>query len=366
MIHIERGWGGNLSDADLLSYYDWASHLIDDSRWWRDEEHPVDYIVRSSAVFSEDGEKATGAGVYDSVRVYGGSEFKDFKDAVVKVYESTESPQARAYRAQYGIDKEEMGLIIQKYAVSDRHSLYGQSNEGYVNSRLPGTPQLYEVVTGTSRNFIRRDELDFFIALDADHHDDAFRKAHHFRPDIYKVDEHLPVRITQIANAIEKLWGGDIQMEFVYDGPIINVVQVRELPQSAQPEVEIQFPSQPAVHTGAAVGFGDIDLQVLDNGADNSEKTGVVVFPSNEMFSMGNNSYHLPKEGAVIITRLGGYNGHIQTLCAERGLICIFPDINSYDEESLNYGQLTRLGRVRVVSNGIEGRLYRSHVTKSK
>lgn len=355
-----RAWrDGKLIDDVLQPYFDWASALRDNERWFSEDPYPADYIVRSSAVFSEDGETVTGAGIYHSERVHGGTTFEDFKGAVTRVYESTDSPQAQAYREQHGIIGEEMGLVIQRFVSPYRSGMHGQSTEGYINSRLPGVPQLMEIATETSRNFVNRAELDFFIALDADRNEDAFRTVHHFLPDQYKIDPDLPIRVAQLTYAVERIWDRNVQAEFVAEGHTIHFVQVRELPAKAVEEApEVKFPDETPIHSGASIGFGDMELPVLDEDADNTEKSGVVVFRGNYGWTMGQNEYHLPKEGAVIIYNSDGQNGHIQTLCAEKGLICLFPDRDEDRFAALRYYDLSQLKKVRIVSNGIEARVY--------
>lgn len=354
-----RAWrDGKLIDDQLQPHFDWVSAL-DDDKWYSEDPSPADYIVRSSAVFSEDGETVTGAGIYHSERVRGGASFEDFKGVVTRVYESADSPQAQAYRAEHGIDGEKMGLVIQRFVSPRTFSMHNQSTEGYINSRLPGVPDLMEIVTETSRNFVNRSELDFFIALDADRSSDAFRTVHHFRPDQYKVDPDLPIRVAQLTYAVERIWGKDVQVEFVADGRTINFVQVREtLAIGATQGSEIEFLDESPTHTGASIGVGDIELPVLDNNVDNSKKTGVVVFSGNYGWTMERNNYYLPKEGAVIIANIDGRNGHIQTLCAEKGLICVFPNVNEDDRFGMTYSQLAGFKRVRIISNGMEARVY--------
>lgn len=357
-VGLYRAWReGKLPDSELQPYFDWASSLKYEDRW-QDEPLNSDYIVRSSAVFSEDGENVTGAGIYKSVRVDGGSRFADFKDAVTSVYGSTESQQARAYRAEHGISEEEMGLVIQRYVTPYNSCYHRQSQEGYINSRLAGIPQLMEFVTGTSRNFINRKALDFYLALYPENDKESLRGIHHFPPDQFKVIPDQPVRVAQLASIIERIWEKDVQIEFVMDGLEVNFVQVRELPANALAQVpEVQFPEEPAIHYGSSIGVGDMVLPVLGD-EDNSEKEGAAIISTNEMFSMGDNSYRLPKEGAVIISNFGGRNGHIQTLCAEKGLVCIFPGLD-VDLPSLRYGEFLSLRKIRVVSNGLEGRVYK-------
>lgn len=358
-VDLYRLWkeGKPLDDA-LIPYFKWASELKVEDDHDSDDSIGSGYMVRSSAVFSEDGENVTGAGVYKSIRVYKGATYEEFIDAVTKVYESTNSPQAQAYRTQHGIDKEEMGLVVQKYVSPRASSMHEQSQQGYANSKLSGVPGLMEVVTKTSRNFVKRKELDFFLALDADMNEGAFRAAHHFPPDQFKVNADLPIRIAQLTSVVERIWGKDIQVEFVANFHKVNFVQVRELPPSVSQLPEVQFPDEQPIHTGASIGIGDMDLPVLEDYKNNNENIGVVVIQGNHMWTMGNNSYCLPKEGAVIIATNNGDFGHIQTLCAELGLVCVFPDVNEKDKPTLQYRELLRFGRIRIVSNGIEARLY--------
>lgn len=359
-VDLYKAWkDGKPIDRALRSYFKWTKELISDSDLPEDEDNPG-YIVRSSAVFSEDGENVTGAGVYDSVRVHGGGKFQDFKAAVEKVFASVDSEKAKSYRGQHGIDKEEMGLVIQKYVSSSRELILGRSPIGYINSRLTGVPELMELVTEQSRNFIKRKELDFFLGLNVRLSNNAFQSVHHFPPDQQKIVPDLPIRVGQLAYVIEKIWGRDVQVEFVADIGTINFVQVRELPvKSIVSGGEVKFPDEKPLHSGSSIGIGDMELSVLDNSENNSEETGAVIFRENDMFTVHHTPANLPKKGAVIIAHGFGGNGHIQTLCSEQGLICIFPD-DVYDEDkpTLGYRELDSLGKVRVVSNGIEARVY--------
>lgn len=361
-VDLYDAWkNGKDIDEELMQYYEWAHGLKGDKHWREDPDTPADYIVRSSAVFSEDGEHMTGAGIYESVRVPSDASFNEFKESVFSVYRSTESVTARAYRGQRGVEQEKMGLVIQKFKIPEKQlSFKEKSQVGYVNSRLFGVPDLIEITTTTSRNFIKRDELDALLALGYDLNKDTFASVHHFPPDHFVTTDRLLVKISQLALVVEKIWGKEIQMEFVVDLEKVSVVQVRMLPESSlKPSKEIQFPDGEEIHGGSAIGLGDMELEVLNDRDWNNHKRGVVVYPDNEQFSMRQNNDGLPREGAVIVARTGGRSGHIQTLCAEKGLVCIYPDVNDFSKPTLRYSQLADLRKVRVVSNGIEGRVYK-------
>ncbi len=364
-VDIYHSWkAGKPIDDELRTYYEWAKELKEEPDWRESdtELQSSDYIVRSSAVFSEDGATVTGAGIYDSVRVSSRKDFEGFIDAVMQVYESTDSPRAMSYRKQNGIEGEDMGLVIQRYVSPRSMGMFHRDQGGYANSRMAGVPGLMEVITQSSRNFINRKELDFFLALKAATNNRAFRGVHHFLPDQYKVQPSLPIEIAQVASIIERIWAKDIQLEFVVaDYGIINLVQVRELPETTQ-GIEVVFPDETPVHTGASIGVGDMDVPVLEEGYDNSKKTGVIVLRGNYGWSMKNNDHYLPKEGAVVIFGSDGENGHIQTLCAEKGLLCVFPDINDHGLDATTgsrFRDLSDLKRMRILSNGFEARVYK-------
>lgn len=359
-VDLYKAWKeGQEIDKDLKPYFDWATDLKEDRKWYTGDMERANYMVRSSAVYSEDGEELTGAGIYDSVFVRAGSSFEDFKQAVVKVFESTDSPQAQSYRKQHGIEHEEMGLVIQKYVSPHTSRLQGLN--GYVNSSLPGVPALMEIRSETSRNFIKRDELEFYLGLNPDSHEKAFKHAHHFQPDLYQADPHTLIRVAHMVGLVEKVWGRDIQVEYVVDGSNFNFVQIRDLPPKLFDDAPIiEFPDITHAHGGAAIGIGDIELRILDSYSDNSNNVGAVVYMSSYMWTYEGNPDYLPKEGAVILTGDGEANGHIQTLCAEKGLICIFPDPNEDESQPrLWIDDFHRLKKIRIVSNGIEGRVYK-------
>lgn len=360
-VDAYRSWEKHeLSDEQIAPYFEWANSLIDDDKSRPDKPVRSDYIIRSSAVYSEDGANSTGAGIYDSIRVPAGSSLNEFREAISHVYSSVQSPRAVEYREQLGIISEEMGLVIQKYISPPDFSIHKQSRVGYINSRIAGVPELMEVVTQTSRNFINKKELDFMLAMEFHIENSVFNPIHHYTPDIRKIDPSLPIKVAQLTSVIERIWGNNVQAEFVNSGREINFVQVRELPVNIINNAnEIRFPDETPVHTGSSIGVGDFELDVLSTHRNNSQNTGAVVIDCNDQWTVGNNTPRLPKKGAVIIAYEGGRNGHIQTLAAEKGLICIFPDSLDEVKPTLTYPELLDLERVRIVSNGLEGRIYK-------
>ncbi len=351
-VDIYNAWTNAESiEEQLKRYYEWVCTLRTHSAGNLDT--PASYIVRSSAVYSEDDEHITGAGIYQSVIVSPNSTYEEFERAVISVFESVNTAEAQSYRALNGIEHEQMGLIIQKYIEPDYTS---GSTSGYVNSKLVGVPQLMEIITMSSRNFVKRDELNFFLPHDT-HTISNYGDVHHFPPDTTKVSPELIVRAAKVTKLIEQIFGPSIQIEYVVTGLRVNVVQVRSLPINAEFQpVEVSFPDKPTIFSGSSFGIYDEVLSVLDNIQDNSDKTGVVIFEGNNMGSLIDPN-RLPKKGAVIIYDDNARNGHLQTLCAERGLVCIYQN-KSHHMNALLYSQLSQLPNIRVVSNGFEGRIY--------
>lgn len=326
-------------------------------------------IVRSSAVHSEDGERVTGAGIYDSVPIlYEELNFNKFKSAVIDVYKSTDSAKAVAYRREHGIKDEQMGLILQNYLLGD--------NEGYLNTQMPGVPGLTEISTRKSRNFVKHKELDFYLASFI--YAEGFKEAHHFPPDNYRVVPQTLLALAQRASILERVWGNNIQLEFVTiddafgRAKYINLVQIRDIPAFQKTESKkIVFPKTKPLHMDASIGIGDMKLNILSTHENNSDKTGVVVLAENEKWSIFGDERVLPEKGAVVIQSSWGANGHIQTLCAEKGIVCIFPgDLSGSDYQGekpriRHYKKFIDEKQVRVVSNGLEARVYRTKKTNN-
>ncbi|MCL4416805.1 MAG: hypothetical protein M1365_08935 [Actinobacteria bacterium] len=291
---------GSLSDDELRYYFDWSKGLVeyDDNL---EAERCSDIMVRSSAVFSEDGDKVTGAGIYDSTELSGYSTFEEFKEAVVGVYQSTEASKAQAYRRQNGIlQEEQMGIIIQRYISSDYH-YSGWDSKGCLNSTLAGVPELMEVTTGTSRNLLNRQQLNFFLGSYPDRSKYFMDDVYHFPPDIYKVRAEMPMAVGQLALILERIWGSRLQIEFIEKGLEMNLLQVRKLPEDTFAGKEtVTFPNEKPIFSGASIGIGDETLDILEGGYD-SYKPGAVLLSSNEFWTIYGDDDSLPREGAVII-----------------------------------------------------------------
>ncbi|MBW2982079.1 PEP/pyruvate-binding domain-containing protein, partial [Candidatus Woesearchaeota archaeon] len=96
--------------------------------------------VRSSAVVSEDSDRFSGAGIYDTFFL---SEEelneKTLQEAVLKVYDSVNSPRAVKYRQEAGLKDERMAVVVQE--INHEFSAY----HGVMQSRLQDVSHIIPV-----------------------------------------------------------------------------------------------------------------------------------------------------------------------------------------------------------------------------
>lgn len=222
-------------------------------------------IVRSAAVNTEDWEH-TWAGVYDSVEVRFYSKFDKFVDAVIKVYESTNSEHAKSYRDAIWFDgKESMSLIVQlkKTWIRNGCNVHNSSGDPYgaghadfgynwdknlVKLSINGCSILFD--KNKTKELIESwsifDNLDCCMS-----HSDIKRSENsiflsNFVSKSFDRYAHEPDVIIRVAMALviieenisEKFGGNDLQFEFGFDWgyfngtvcPSLYMYQVRQLP----------------------------------------------------------------------------------------------------------------------------------------
>lgn len=333
--------------------------------------------LRSSAVYSEDGDQHTGAGIYASVAV-DPTDPGVFHEAFETIYNSMDTESARAYQAAIGVEQEEMGIVIQAYA---EDTGFGHTSYGHINSS-GANPNIVEVHSSQGvLLFDKAKVLEHFMirsGLRVEENDLL-----HSTPDHSK---ELRFVVTQAMSAVhatllaEQVFGKPMQVEFADRG---RVVQVRPMPaNSLKDHKTIEFPDDATeLVRSKAIGVGDLVLEELDHHHDNSDKVGFVTFMSEYGFTddfrnASRGVEALPKEGAVIILNHSS-SGHIQTLCQERGLMCFYVGSKSETMEELEsymdelYSQKGYFDpafdesadeptpiKLRLVSDGYEGRIY--------
>ncbi|OGG73923.1 hypothetical protein A3A40_01605 [Candidatus Kaiserbacteria bacterium RIFCSPLOWO2_01_FULL_54_20] len=352
---------------------DFAVAVEDAFTWVRGRK----VIIRSSAVYSEDAENLTGAGIYKSIILDADASKDQFIEKIREVYASVDSAEAFKYRADHGIPEEKMGLVVQEFLDCE------PDGKGYVNSVVKNIPELMEIAyEDGARPLIVREKAQHLIV------DPKSRQSiMHYEIDSYRKNVPVVERLARVAIAIDGYYGQPIQMEFLERDEDhymrMYLVQARFLPRNFAEKKEFEFPNEKPVFEGRAVGAFDVTLPILSVMEDNSEKDGVVIFDSSYSFRIGGSmrllrtnpiSAALPKSGAVIV--LGppkeGF-GHIETICAESGIALIFSKEPAKDllvEETpsdkiraqraveAHLDKMTGYEKFRLVSNGLDGRVY--------
>ncbi len=363
-VMIFNKWkvGGQISE-DLKPYFDWVS------------ERSV--MVRSSAVYSEDGKDITGAGIYDSLLFKANGSIEDFEKIVIKIFESTDSKKAIAYREKNNVETEEMGILLQEF-IED----YDVSHYGYANSVLKNVPGLMDIhLSGYDMNFLAiREIVEAQLARTK-----TWESLWHYQIDSKKVDiyekntvENLTAMIYKVVHFFQEEGQFEFAIPFDSDGRAygLKLFQFRPLPKSYLEPLSVDFPEQDSLFEGRALGVFDEELEILCNKSDNSKEKGMVVFESSEFTSMGYklNDSSFPRAGVVVVLGRSTENsGHIETLCAEKGLNLIFNDGCTLMHESIGMGfgfgsndeaygeRITDFKghkKVRAVSDGLNGKIY--------
>ncbi|MEK9166912.1 MAG: hypothetical protein AAB836_01280 [Patescibacteria group bacterium] len=324
-------------------------------------------MIRSSAVYSEDGDEITGAGVYQSVALEGDSTFEDFVGGVTEVYESCNSESALDYRKANGVAEELMGLAIQ--------NRIEYPNLGYVNSTRPGTDDLALVGFEGSRKpplIVYSSKIDRLV-FSTDFCDfEELALTAYIQPDIYNYMDGT-FEINQalfISRILEKYYGQPVQIEFasVYGhGSPLYFLQCRPLPAKMFNRPKVEFPSdKPHFYECQSEGVCDLELDLLKEHERNDDRDGMVIFNSSHYGSMrtGEILRSFPKNGVVIVlsrSELG--HGHIETLAVGKGLTLLFG--TDFNEESIMATTKMRATassgsdkKFRVVSDGRKARVY--------
>lgn len=311
-------------------------------------------IVRSSAVKSEDGESNTGAGVYQSIAV-NPDDKEAFRDAICSVYDSCSSPAALSYQKRIGVTDEQMGLVIQPYLERAEggmsHTHYGHinsrgANPSLIELHLEHGDLLYDKTVVSDRLMVGNwgDKAEEELHTHPDHNNEVMGHAAHSLGDL-----------AHAAVLAERLFGRPMQLEFVDD----HVVQVRPLV-GAEVTKHVVFPEEiPVRFEMVGVGVGDMELELLPEYGDNSDKRGFIVVGQEYGFTIYNTYDAFPKEGAVVILSPSS-SGHVQAHCRENGLLCFYvkngADIRYDVWNTLN--NLEKGKTLRFVADGYRGNIY--------
>lgn len=357
-------------------------------------------ILRSSALYSEDNENSTWAWIYESITLKENASFEEFKNEIIKIYESTNSEKAIKYQKDNKINKEEMWIIIQEY-IDEHH----KNEKIYINTILKNVPELMDIVfeykqyelemwenqdESKLRPIINKNKL---IEKITDPNSNE-RNSFHYQLDSKRVWSYSLFdqieEIWIICYLLEKHYNKAIQIETIldlYDEPILHILQSRYLPENYSQKSDITFPkNKNSLFRWRSLWAVDTTLDILPNWKNNSNEKWCVIFDWSQFCSLGINNFDesmLPKDWVVIVTWASNhFRWHIETICAEKWITIIFSWHKLTLMEQKNRADLIWRGqwqekrfidnfywekKLYIVSNWIEWRVYRSdNYVKSK
>jgi len=348
--------------ADIKPYYDWIK--------WRKIK------VRSSAVYSEDGEDSTWAGIYDSIEFNGKLSIEEFKNIVIQVYTSVNSDRAIAYRKRKWIKEEKMGIVIHEF-VDEEGVDYKTINSWYVNTVVKWVPSLMDIVLD---NWIRP-VIDRTVLEKKCGYEWQEESIFYYQIDKKKLEGYYIINsLSIVCYLLEKYYKKTLQIEFKIkecfykyndSNLICAILQSRFLPKNYSEIMNIEFPNKQILFEWRALWVCDLELDVLPNRMDNSQKNWIVIFETSKLSSIwqGMNENNLPQSGVVIVLwPTKELSWHIETLCAERWLLFIFnqdykfSDIfelpSCYLQKRANIQDLNGYKRLHIVMDWLVGKVF--------
>ena len=319
--------------------------------------------IRSSAVFSEDGEEASGAGIYESVAA-DPRDVVAFREAVEKVFASAQSDKAKAYLASKDIDNELMGLVIQQYVEGGSSKDYAF---GYIRSS-DASGRLIELSSNHGELLFDRAKVSDTLMTDHTlNRHDLVVSALHTVPDHDSDISKFTQQGSETAHAAlfaEKMFGKQVELEFIFGGSHrVNVVQVRPIPNQELQSPEVQFPTDiEPLAVCRATGAGDVIVTIRDN--SNYLENEIELDWAETEHQAGMHSYSRNPNAVLVIGYNDGRSGHLQMQARERGQICLYPEpltrLPNTLNEYLYYDRHNpdRVRQLRIVSDGYKGAIY--------
>ena len=306
--------------------------------------------VRSSAVVSEDSEKHSGAGMYDSVFFERWDDEKfnldSLKRAILQVYSSVDNPRATKYRKQAGLKDEKMAVVVQEIA---------KELNGVVMSRLPFRDKIVPVSWSSARGAVVGGDKEaevytaYFSKYDfATSHDSGPFQCI-FRSENLEWEsktETISESLVPLVRQLRKRYGKEVDVEFVMDlssnynplqkfNPHIKLLQIRPITNIS--DKQVKFPrKKPILQGGYSVGVGEYigpwvrplnDVRPGWNEPDHY----VYVASTFERILTGHGQRHdydelTPNKRAIVLAGRGAPDSpgtHALTIAHEKGILCL-------------------------------------------
>lgn len=337
--------------------------------------------VRSSAVVSEDNEKLSGAGIYETFFLEKGElSEKTLADAVLKVYQSVESPRAVQYRKSNGLGEERMAVVVQRLSNAE-----GFVN-GVVQSRLHTIANIIPVIWSEEIGAVARgkgqDIKTAYFRKRGSGNDIYYRMSFLSDNTKYWTGEKAGELLTPIIIGLKKHYGKDFEAEFSadFEEKEINMLQIRPLTNIV--DKKVKFPKKKPIFTTGKVGYcmgaGEYigpwvhkdDVKKVWNEPEHyafitpelpqtMEKDRVLSELLEKYGRKSHFDYHLhtPNKKVIVVTGDMHPGSHALTIANENGILCLSRGVTFKKFPFLK--RLQKTGPyIHIVSDGINGRVY--------
>lgn len=339
------------------------------------------------------------------------------------VYKSIVSDKAIEYRKSNNVPNETMAIIIQDFVNRDHiwygdYDYYNTKFQWYaqIDSILKNNPNYLRLIWGDDGvMIIKRDEIDnsFFREINEIFNDKKNYTYGHtindisnglFPYDLYKMPPMIGIVLMKIWYELEKLYWKEVQIELAFKSSNfrnvmktldwrdektsdnileleIDFFQIRKLPENYKVKKEVEFPNKEILFEWYCFSVWDYTLENFNNKMY-KQNTSIYDLRKENCAYVTDSSYGasewviLPKSWAVIILNSVWISfWHIETICAEEDILCVFSKKWVDDWESSNfrnrrdenknwdntedvYKLLREKEKLRIVSDWFIGRIY--------
>ncbi|WP_456367050.1 PEP/pyruvate-binding domain-containing protein [Thermococcus sp.] len=259
-------------------------------------------VVRSSATV-EDSEKASFAGVFESVT--GVNSFDDLIRGIERVFKSATSRRVRRYTERKGINKElKMAVIVQRQVTPEL--------AGVLFTRSPNDPQnaLVEFVQGSLEKLVGGEVSGKRLSLPRDPSE---------------VEDPLMKELLTVGLEVEELFGKPQDIEWAYDGNLW-LFQSRDVTVLAQKREEAKAPEGWHSLKGVPASPGKakgMSYFVLD---DQPPEEVERLFPEGAIlvtYVLHAEHYNTFAKASGIVTKVDSVLSHPAIIARELGIPCV-------------------------------------------
>ncbi len=366
-----------------------------------------DLMIRSSGVISEDSDQHSGAGIYDSFQLRADELTPHtLLNTVLRVYASVNNERAVAYRNEFGLGNEKMAVVVQELM---------NGFNGVAMSRLPARSGIIPVTWSDLRGAVASGDINavkhtmYFTPCDwTEVMKWSVQTVFQSDTDIpYGTADYMNETFVQLVLQLRERYGKEFELEFVKHPKENTLYLVQIRPLTNIQDREIQFPDKEPIFIGElCMGIGEYighwikPSDITSDWKEPShyvlvssvfEKSMAAIYEQGSLVASFTNSQYedidklTPNKRAIILTHQSLPGMHAMTVANEKEIICIaggnspdaseFKDKHGYDlRTAARYSggvsfvvppkfdvPLEEIGEyIHVVSNGLQGRVYRA------